>query len=108
MNSKINELFKLIEGLPEMVKEVGKLLTDQKEAKDELKKKSRDRMWLANENPLPKDVTDDPLGGIKAYTDALNNAPIICRQQKGGYNEFFNNFASIIGKVNYVSKRRLS
>ncbi len=105
MDSKT--LFKIISEIPELRVEEGKLLQNTGEAKEEMKKRGRERMWLQNSNPLPGDITGDPINGIKAYTNALNNAPIVCRRQKGGYEEFFDKLITTLKSSCYKAKRRL-
>lgn len=102
-----NKLFKIISQIPESKVEVGRLLQDTGEAKEEMKKKGRERMWLQKSTPLPDDITGDPINGIRAYTYALNNAPIACRRQKGGYEEFFDKLITTLKSCCYVAKRRL-
>ncbi len=102
------KLFKVILEIPEDGKEVGRLLSDPKEAKAEMKRKESKRMWLSNTKALPAEVTQDPINGIRAYINALNDAPIISRRKKGGYEKsFFSEFLSKINASAYFAKRRL-
>ncbi len=104
----MNKLLKVISKIPAMPLEVGRLVEDEKEAREEMKRRDRKRMWLSNTNPLPEDTVADPLSAMREYADAVNRASGgVARNKDGPKESIFKDIAENLRQCNYVCKRRL-